>query len=145
MPGRKRGFEEHLQGEFKEFFQGEFKDGIHVSRGNLRILSKGEFKDGIHPRMGFNPGIFSRFHPSIAPLAPPLPRIKRLIPAGFVFFFFQDPFGEKRGHFDYQALLLRLQGIRQRVQDKHQQESAEMDSESSSSEPETDTQGCSKA
>ncbi|NXB24547.1 UBE2Z enzyme, partial [Rhagologus leucostigma] len=53
----------------------------------------------------------------------------------------QDPFGEKRGHFDYQALLLRLQGIRQRVQDKHQQESAEMDSESSSSEPETDTQG----
>ncbi|NXE44073.1 UBE2Z enzyme, partial [Ptilorrhoa leucosticta] len=57
----------------------------------------------------------------------------------------QDPFGEKRGHFDYQALLQRLQGIRQRVQDKHQQESAEMDSESSSSEPETDTQGCSKA
>ncbi|NXS88770.1 UBE2Z enzyme, partial [Erpornis zantholeuca] len=53
----------------------------------------------------------------------------------------QDPFGEKRGHFDYQALLQRLQSIRQRVQDKHQQESAEMDSESSSSEPETEPQG----
>ncbi|NXO07725.1 UBE2Z enzyme, partial [Oriolus oriolus] len=69
----------------------------------------------------------------------------RALRASSLWFFFplfsQDPFGEKRGHFDYQALLLRLQGIRQRVQDKHQQESAEMDSESSSSEPETDTQG----
>ncbi|KFO05236.1 UBE2Z enzyme, partial [Centropus bengalensis] len=57
----------------------------------------------------------------------------------------QDPFGEKRGHFDYQSLLVRLQGIRQKVQEKHQQESTEIDSESSSSETETDTQGCSKA
>lgn len=59
--------------------------------------------------------------------------------------FFQDPFGEKRGHFDYQSLLVRLQGIRQKVQEKHQQENTEIDSESSSSETETDTQGCSKA
>ncbi|XP_031456659.1 ubiquitin-conjugating enzyme E2 Z [Phasianus colchicus] len=57
----------------------------------------------------------------------------------------QDPFGEKRGHFDYQSLLIRLQGIRQKVQEKHQQENTEIDSESSSSETETDTQGCSKA
>ncbi|OPJ74373.1 ubiquitin-conjugating enzyme E2 Z [Patagioenas fasciata monilis] len=57
----------------------------------------------------------------------------------------QDPFGEKRGHFDYLSLLVRLQGIRQKVQEKHQQETTEIDSESSSSETETDTQGCSKA
>ncbi|XP_058036885.1 ubiquitin-conjugating enzyme E2 Z [Ahaetulla prasina] len=53
----------------------------------------------------------------------------------------QDPFGEKRGHFDYQSLLVRLQGIRLKVQEKHQQENPEIDSESSSSETETDTQG----
>lgn len=64
---------------------------------------------------------------------------------GLSMVFFQDPFGEKRGHFDYQSLLVRLQGIRQKVQEKHQQENTEIDSESSSSETETDTQGCSKA
>ncbi|KAG8140111.1 hypothetical protein E2320_002854 [Naja naja] len=53
----------------------------------------------------------------------------------------EDPFGEKRGHFDYQSLLVRLQAIRLRVQEKHQQENPEIDSESSSSETETDTQG----
>ncbi|CAI5790135.1 UBC core domain-containing protein [Podarcis lilfordi] len=57
----------------------------------------------------------------------------------------QDPFGEKRGHFDYQSLLLRLQGIRLKVQEKHQQENPDIDSESSSSETETDTQGSIKA
>ncbi|XP_023798489.1 ubiquitin-conjugating enzyme E2 Z [Cyanistes caeruleus] len=57
----------------------------------------------------------------------------------------QDPFGEKRGHFDYQALLGRLQGLRARLQERLQQDSADMDSESSSSEPEPDTQGCPKA
>uniref|UniRef100_A0A8C3C679 Ubiquitin-conjugating enzyme E2 Z n=1 Tax=Cairina moschata TaxID=8855 RepID=A0A8C3C679_CAIMO len=57
----------------------------------------------------------------------------------------QDPFGEKRGHFDYQSLLVRLQGIRQKVQEKHQQANTEIDSESSSSETETDAQSCSKA
>uniref|UniRef100_A0A8C3IV79 Ubiquitin-conjugating enzyme E2 Z n=1 Tax=Chrysemys picta bellii TaxID=8478 RepID=A0A8C3IV79_CHRPI len=57
----------------------------------------------------------------------------------------QDPFGEKRGHFDYQSLLIRLQGIRLKVQEKHQQENVEIDSDSSSSETETDTQGSSKA
>ncbi|XP_013909002.1 PREDICTED: ubiquitin-conjugating enzyme E2 Z-like [Thamnophis sirtalis] len=53
----------------------------------------------------------------------------------------QDPFGEKRGHFDYQSLLARLQGIRLKVQEKHQQENPDIDSESSSSETEMDTQG----
>ncbi|KAK9397010.1 ubiquitin-conjugating enzyme E2 Z [Crotalus adamanteus] len=53
----------------------------------------------------------------------------------------QDPFGEKRGHFDYQSLLARLQGIRLKVQEKHQQENPDIDSDSSSSETETDTQG----
>ncbi|XP_060110554.1 ubiquitin-conjugating enzyme E2 Z [Heteronotia binoei] len=57
----------------------------------------------------------------------------------------QDPFGEKRGHFDYQSLLMRLQGIRLKVQEKHQQEHPDIDSESSSSETETDTQGSVKA
>ncbi|NWI03393.1 UBE2Z enzyme, partial [Tichodroma muraria] len=66
-----------------------------------------------------------------------------LRPAGFPFG--QDPFGEKRGHFDYQALLGRLQGIRARLQERQQQDSAELDSESSSPEPEADTQGCPKA
>ncbi|XP_069490681.1 ubiquitin-conjugating enzyme E2 Z [Ambystoma mexicanum] len=56
----------------------------------------------------------------------------------------QDPFGEKRGHFDYHCLLVRLQAIRQKVQEKHQQENMDIDSESSSSETETDTQGSSK-
>ncbi|XP_068920442.1 ubiquitin-conjugating enzyme E2 Z [Petaurus breviceps papuanus] len=57
----------------------------------------------------------------------------------------QDPFGEKRGHFDYQSLLTRLGAIRLKVQEKHQQDSAEIDSDSSSSETETDTQGSSRA
>uniref|UniRef100_A0A4X2KL64 Ubiquitin-conjugating enzyme E2 Z n=1 Tax=Vombatus ursinus TaxID=29139 RepID=A0A4X2KL64_VOMUR len=57
----------------------------------------------------------------------------------------QDPFGEKRGHFDYQSLLIRLGAIRLKVQEKHQQDSAEIDSDSSSSETETDTQGSSRA
>lgn len=57
----------------------------------------------------------------------------------------QDPFGEKRGHFDYQALLARLQGLRARLQERPQPDSADMDSESSSSEPEPDTQACPKA
>lgn len=61
------------------------------------------------------------------------------------FFHFQDPFGEKRGHFDYQSLLVRLQGIRLKVQEKHQQENPDIDSESSSSETETDNQGSIKA
>lgn len=101
-------------------------------------------------RMESTPGwdltleFFPVFTSALLPLPHPCPASRGSSLLGF-FLFFQDPFGEKRGHFDYQALLLRLQGIRQRVQDKHQQESAEMDSESSSSEPETDTQGCSKA
>ncbi|XP_041342646.1 ubiquitin-conjugating enzyme E2 Z [Pyrgilauda ruficollis] len=57
----------------------------------------------------------------------------------------QDPFGEKRGHFDYQALLGRLQALRARLQERQQQDSADMDSESSSSEPEPEPQGCPKA
>ncbi|XP_029429867.1 ubiquitin-conjugating enzyme E2 Z isoform X1 [Rhinatrema bivittatum] len=53
----------------------------------------------------------------------------------------QDPFGEKRGHFDYQSLLTRLQSIRQKVQEKHRPENLEIDTDTSSSETETDTQG----
>ncbi|OCT62149.1 ubiquitin-conjugating enzyme E2 Z-like [Xenopus laevis] len=55
----------------------------------------------------------------------------------------QDPFGEKRGHFDYQSLLSRLQTIHQRVREKHRRETVDIDSDSSSSETETDTQGSS--
>ncbi|XP_056368267.1 ubiquitin-conjugating enzyme E2 Z [Oenanthe melanoleuca] len=57
----------------------------------------------------------------------------------------QDPFGEKRGHFDYQSLLGRLQALRARLQERLQPDSADMDSESSSSEPEPDSQSCPKA
>ncbi|XP_018420194.1 PREDICTED: ubiquitin-conjugating enzyme E2 Z [Nanorana parkeri] len=55
----------------------------------------------------------------------------------------QDPFGEKRGHFDYQTILSRLQLIQQRVREKHRHETVDIDSESSSSETEMDTQGSS--
>ncbi|KAM4884528.1 ubiquitin-conjugating enzyme E2 Z isoform 3-T3 [Sylvia borin] len=50
----------------------------------------------------------------------------------------QDPFGEKRGPFDYQSQLSRLQGIRARLQEQRQQppDGPDMDSESSSSEAE---------
>ncbi|XP_058676589.1 ubiquitin-conjugating enzyme E2 Z [Ammospiza nelsoni] len=58
----------------------------------------------------------------------------------------QDPFGEKRGHFDYQALLGRLQALRARLQERQQQQdSADMDSESSSSEAEPEPPGCPRA
>ncbi|XP_005990120.1 ubiquitin-conjugating enzyme E2 Z [Latimeria chalumnae] len=56
----------------------------------------------------------------------------------------QDPFGEKRGHFDYQLLLTRLQTIRQRIKEKLEQEDLELDSDSSSSGTEPDSQGSSK-
>ncbi|XP_033619002.1 ubiquitin-conjugating enzyme E2 Z [Fukomys damarensis] len=53
----------------------------------------------------------------------------------------QDPFGEKRGHFDYQSLLIRLGLIRQKVLERLHSENAEMDSDSSSSGTETDLHG----
>lgn len=53
----------------------------------------------------------------------------------------QDPFGEKRGHFDYQSLLMRLGLIRQKVLERLHNENAEMDSDSSSSGTETDLHG----
>ncbi|KAG5855087.1 ubiquitin-conjugating enzyme E2 Z-like isoform X1 [Anguilla anguilla] len=58
----------------------------------------------------------------------------------------QDPFGEKRGHFDYQNLLSRLQSIHQRVREKCQLEEndADTDSDTSSSGTDPDSQGSSK-
>ncbi|XP_069768416.1 ubiquitin-conjugating enzyme E2 Z-like isoform X1 [Narcine bancroftii] len=55
----------------------------------------------------------------------------------------QDPFGERRGHFDYQTLLNRLQIIRQRLKKKNEEEPLEPDSDSSSSGNEQDSQGAS--
>ncbi|XP_069763131.1 ubiquitin-conjugating enzyme E2 Z isoform X1 [Narcine bancroftii] len=55
----------------------------------------------------------------------------------------QDPFGERRGHFDYQTLLNRLQIIRQRLKKKNKEEPLEPDSDSSSSGNEQDSQGAS--
>uniref|UniRef100_A0A4X2JM15 Ubiquitin-conjugating enzyme E2 Z n=1 Tax=Vombatus ursinus TaxID=29139 RepID=A0A4X2JM15_VOMUR len=52
----------------------------------------------------------------------------------------QSPLGENRGYFDYESLLIRLGGIRLKVQD-----SAEIYSDSNSSETETDMQGSSRA
>uniref|UniRef100_A0A8C4TNR5 Ubiquitin-conjugating enzyme E2 Z n=1 Tax=Erpetoichthys calabaricus TaxID=27687 RepID=A0A8C4TNR5_ERPCA len=57
----------------------------------------------------------------------------------------QDPFGEKRGHFDYQSLLSRLQAIQQRLKEKCQDENdLDTDSDSSSSGTDPDSQGSSK-
>ncbi|XP_020836131.1 ubiquitin-conjugating enzyme E2 Z-like [Phascolarctos cinereus] len=57
----------------------------------------------------------------------------------------QEPFGENRGTFDYEFLLIRLGAIRLKVQEKPQQDSAEIDSDSTSSKTETDSQGSSRA
>lgn len=62
-------------------------------------------------------------------------------PISLVPFSPQDPFGEKRGHFDYQSLLMRLGLIRQKVLERLHNENAEMDSDSSSSGTETDLHG----
>ncbi|MBN3281208.1 UBE2Z enzyme, partial [Polyodon spathula] len=58
----------------------------------------------------------------------------------------QDPFGEKRGHFDYQNLLSRLAAIQQRVKEKcqSQENDADTDSDSSSTGTDPDSQGSSK-
>ncbi|KAJ8345274.1 hypothetical protein SKAU_G00294670 [Synaphobranchus kaupii] len=58
----------------------------------------------------------------------------------------QDPFGEKRGHFDYQTLLTRLQATQQRVREKCrlEDEDADTDSDTSSSGTDPDSQGSSK-
>ncbi|XP_020835859.1 ubiquitin-conjugating enzyme E2 Z-like isoform X2 [Phascolarctos cinereus] len=56
----------------------------------------------------------------------------------------EEPFGEKRGCFDYEFLLIRLRAIRRKVQQKHQEHSAVIDSDSSSK-IETDAQGSSRA
>ncbi|KAG9346274.1 hypothetical protein AGOR_G00203270 [Albula goreensis] len=58
----------------------------------------------------------------------------------------QDPFGEKRGHFDYQTLLARLQTIQQRLREKCQLEEndGDTDSDTSSSGTDPDSQGSSK-
>ncbi|KAJ8251685.1 hypothetical protein GJAV_G00224010 [Gymnothorax javanicus] len=58
----------------------------------------------------------------------------------------QDPFGEKRGHFDYQTLLSRLQSTQQRLREKCRLEDndGDTDSDSSSSGTDPDSQGSSK-
>ncbi|MGH0184081.1 UNVERIFIED_CONTAM: hypothetical protein FKN15_013917 [Acipenser sinensis] len=57
-----------------------------------------------------------------------------------------DPFGEKRGHFDYQNLLSRLRAIQQRLKEKcqSQEKDVDMDSDSSSTGTDPDSQGSSK-
>ncbi|XP_064172580.1 ubiquitin-conjugating enzyme E2 Z [Anguilla rostrata] len=57
----------------------------------------------------------------------------------------QDPFGEKRGHFDYQTLLSRLQATQQRLREKCrlEDEDGDTDSDSSSSGTDPDSQGSS--
>ncbi|XP_043911329.1 ubiquitin-conjugating enzyme E2 Z [Protopterus annectens] len=56
----------------------------------------------------------------------------------------QDPFGEKRGHFDYQSLLTRLQAVRQRIKETIDEEDPDTESDSSSSGTEPDSQGSNK-
>ncbi|XP_033911367.3 ubiquitin-conjugating enzyme E2 Z [Acipenser ruthenus] len=58
----------------------------------------------------------------------------------------QDPFGEKRGHFDYQNLLSRLRAIQQRLKEKcqSQEKDVDTDSDSSSTGTDPDSQGSSK-
>ncbi|KAG9343760.1 hypothetical protein JZ751_013141 [Albula glossodonta] len=58
----------------------------------------------------------------------------------------QDPFGEKRGHFDYQSLLTHLQATQQRIREKCRLEDndADTDSDTSSSGTDPDSQGSSK-
>ncbi|XP_041087579.1 ubiquitin-conjugating enzyme E2 Z isoform X2 [Polyodon spathula] len=60
--------------------------------------------------------------------------------------FEQDPFGEKRGHFDYQNLLSRLRAIQQRLKEKcqSQEKDVDTDSDSSSTGTDPDSQGSSK-
>lgn len=72
------------------------------------------------------------------PFSAPCNRLESYIPLSFPL---QDPFGEKRGHFDYQSLLMRLGLIRQKVLERLHNENAEMDSDSSSSGTETDLHG----
>ncbi|MBN3312879.1 UBE2Z enzyme, partial [Atractosteus spatula] len=58
----------------------------------------------------------------------------------------QDPFGEKRGHFDYQSLLARLQAIQLRLKERCRLHEAagDSDSDTSSSGTDPDSQGSSK-
>ncbi|KAJ7992226.1 hypothetical protein DPEC_G00276320 [Dallia pectoralis] len=58
----------------------------------------------------------------------------------------QDPFGEKRGRFDYQGLLARLSAIQRRIREKCPPEDndAPSDSDSSSSGTDPDSQGSSQ-
>ncbi|XP_068606098.1 ubiquitin-conjugating enzyme E2 Z [Brachionichthys hirsutus] len=60
----------------------------------------------------------------------------------------QDPFGEKRGCFDYQSLLARLGAIHRRIREKNlaedKQNGSDSDSDSSSSGTDPDSQGSCK-
>lgn len=52
----------------------------------------------------------------------------------------QDPFGEKRGHFDYQGLLVRLQAVRQRLHIRLEEKLSDPDSDSSTSSAGTESE-----
>lgn len=62
--------------------------------------------------------------------------------------FSQDPFGEKRGCFDYQSLLVRLGATHRRIREKSLAEDTRndnnSDSDTSSSETDLDSQGSSQ-
>lgn len=62
----------------------------------------------------------------------------------FTFHFLQDPFGEKRGRFDYQGLLTRLRAIQRRLREKCPPEDNDSDSDTSSSGTDPDSQGSSQ-
>lgn len=60
----------------------------------------------------------------------------------------QDPFGEKRGRFDYQGLLARLGATHRRIrekslaEDEHNEDDSDLDTSSSGTDP--DSQGSSQ-
>lgn len=60
----------------------------------------------------------------------------------------QDPFGEKRGRFDYQGLLARLSATHRRIrekslaEDEHNEDDSDLDTSSSGTDP--DSQGSSQ-
>lgn len=62
------------------------------------------------------------------------------------FCFSQDPFGEKRGRFDYQGLLARLGATQRRLREKCPPEDndGDSDSDTSSSGTDPDSQGSSQ-
>lgn len=74
---------------------------------------------------------------------PPLPTLLPTPPPNH-----QDPFGEKRGRFDYQGLLARLSATHRRIrekslaEDEHNEDDSDLDTSSSGTDP--DSQGSSQ-